>query len=101
MNTSDFASNLSPNHQDLDTHRAEIDAIDDGIFILLEKRLHAAKKISKIKKETGKEIKDPQREVQLFQRLKEKFKNTEYDDEKLLEIWGKIIELSRDVQAGR
>ncbi len=80
--------------------RVKIDEIDAGILALLDERMKLAMQISAIKKQTGKDIFDPKREEELFARLKELNKDTVIDDEKLLEIWGKIIELSRETQAG-
>jgi len=84
--------------QDLTALRNQIDQIDDGILALLDQRMDLAKHVAEAKKETGKSILDTEREAQLLERLKSKVHDKNYSDEKILEIWGKIIELSRDVQ---
>lgn len=84
---------------DLMQLRDKINKIDAGILALLDKRMKLALEISKTKKSIGKEIYDVDRESELFEALIEKNKETILPDEKVLEIWGKIIELSRKIQA--
>lgn len=83
---------------DLTQLRGKINEIDAGILALLDKRMKLALEISKTKKSIGKEIYDADREAELFDSLIEKNKETILPDEKVLEIWGKIIELSRKIQ---
>ncbi|MCK5460416.1 chorismate mutase [Candidatus Gracilibacteria bacterium] len=81
------------------THlRKQLDEIDDGILVLLDKRMKLAVKIAEVKKKIGKPILDIVREEDLFQKLKDRNKKTILPDEKMLEIWGKIVELSREMQ---
>jgi len=84
--------------QSLQDIRDEIDKIDEGILDLLDKRMKLAIEISKVKKVSSKEIFDPERERELLARLIEMNKETIIPDDKILEIWGKIIELSRETQ---
>ncbi len=84
--------------QDLTILRAQIDEIDMGILALLDKRMKLAIDIAKAKKHINKDIFDPERERVLLSKLIERNQETIIPDEKLLEIWGKIIELSKDTQ---
>lgn len=52
--------------------RSEIDQIDDEIVRLLHHRLVLASQIGKIKSQIQQEIKDPQREEAIIQRLESK-----------------------------
>ncbi len=84
--------------QNLTTFRTEIDEIDAGILSLLDKRMKVSLKISESKKSNNKAIFDPSRERELLANLIEMNQETIIPDEKVLEIWGKIIELSREIQ---
>lgn len=84
---------------ELNQLRSDINEIDAGILDLLDRRMKLALKISKTKKSIGKEIYDAEREEELFAALMERNKETILPDEKVLEIWGKIIELSRNMQS--
>lgn len=86
-------------HTKLQNARVQINEIDAGILALLDKRLRLSGDISSAKKALGKDIFDPKREEELLNWLKKKNKDTVIPDDKLLEIWGKIIELSRKLQA--
>ncbi len=78
--------------------RVQIDEIDAGILSLLDKRMRLAIEISKNKQIIGKDIFDPERERELLANLIERNQETIIPDEKVLEIWGKIIEISKDTQ---
>ncbi len=80
--------------------RDRIDEIDAGILVLLDERMRLASDIAEIKRKTGKDILDLDREAQLFKKLlaKNKAQESLIPDEKVLEIWGKIIELSKKIQ---
>lgn len=57
-------------HSDtLATHRAQIDAIDESIVRLVGERFALAKQIGEVKKESGQQVQDSQRETELFLRL--------------------------------
>ena len=84
--------------QDLTTYRKKIDEIDAGILSLLDKRMKISIKISQTKKTQNKAIFDSSRERELLAHLIEMNQETIIPDEKVLEIWGKIIELSREIQ---
>ena len=78
--------------------RTQVSQIDTEILILLERRMQLAVKIGRRKKQMGKPIFDEQREVLLLLDLKKQLANTDLPVEKTLEIWGKILEISRDMQ---
>jgi chorismate mutase len=86
--------------QDLTTLRQKIDKIDAGILSLLDKRMKISIKISETKKVSNKAIFDSSRERELLANLIEINQETIIRDAKVLEIWGKIIELSREMQEG-
>jgi chorismate mutase len=86
--------------QDLTTLRQKIDKIDAGILSLLDKRMKISIKISETKKVSNKAIFDSSRERELLANLIEMNQETIIPDAKVLEIWGKIIELSREMQEG-
>ncbi len=83
---------------DLSVIRKKINKIDAGILDLLDQRMRLAIEVAKAKKTTGLEIFDPERERGLLAKLIEQNKKTLIPDEKLLEIWGKIIEISKETQ---
>ena len=78
--------------------REEIDKIDAELLKLLNQRMKASLKISKLKKDSGKEVFDPEREDKLIKRLLELNKSTVIPDDQLLEIWAKVLEVSREMQ---
>ncbi len=78
--------------------RARINEIDAGILALLDERMKLAIDIAQIKKSTGKDIEDLARETELLEGLKTLNTDTCMPDEKILEIWGKILELSKKIQ---
>jgi len=88
------------NENPLQSKRERIDQIDAGILVLLDERMRLAADIAEIKRKTGKDILDLDRESQLFEKLlaQNKEQKSLIPDEKVLEIWGKIIELSKKIQ---
>jgi len=84
--------------QTLTDLRLQIDEIDAGILSLLDKRMKLAIEISRNKKTTQKAIFDPERERELLSNLIGMNQETILPDEKVLEIWGKIIEISKNTQ---
>ena len=91
---------MSDQNQDLSGARNQIDAIDAGILKLLDERMQLAVQIGKLKNQSGKKVFDPEREKFLLANLVKMNQNTTIPDEKLLAIWGKILDLSRDLQGG-
>ncbi len=98
MTTTDTEKENSPSAAEtsaaLLTIRNRIDAIDDQILLLLKERLLCAKEIGLIKSK-GKRAKwDPQRERQIFTRLKEQ-NNGEFPEQPLVSIFREIITTCR------
>ncbi len=88
----------NPTIQDLYQKRERINEIDAGILSLLHERMKLAVEISEIKRQTGKDIDDLEREEELLKSLIDKNTDTLIPNEDLLLIWGKIIELSKRIQ---
>ncbi len=76
--------------------QTEIQTIDAGILTLLDKRMRLNLKISKAA-EKGLININQNREREELAKLIEQNKETIIPDEKLLEIWGKIIEIPKDI----
>ena len=77
--------------------RKDIDRIDDELLGLLIKRLKLGKEIGEVKREIGKAVADEAREKEIFQRL---IKNagSKMAEEDVIEIFSKILEISRKIQ---
>ena len=80
--------------------RQRIDTIDAGVLALIQERMKLAADIAEIKADIGMEIEDLAREEELYNNLAQLNTESNVPNEKLLEIWGKIIELSKKVQGG-
>ena len=76
----------------------EIATIDAGILSLLDKRVRLNLKISKAKE---KGLIDASEERYELAKLIEQNQETVIPDQKLLEIWGKIIEIPKDIVADK
>ena len=77
--------------------RKEIDRLDDELLGLLIKRLKLGKEIGEVKREIGRVVADEAREKQIFQRL---IKNagSKMAEKDVIEIFSKILEISRKIQ---
>lgn len=97
---SDFKQNLmaDQNQTVLLDKRERIDQIDAGILALIHERMQLAAEIATIKSQVGLEIEDLDRENELYAKLATLNQDSNVPNEKLLEIWGKIIELSKKIQ---
>lgn len=84
--------------QNLEESRKEIDNIDDEIISLLSKRKGVSKKIAEIKKELNKPIFDKDREQQILERLKDKSKEKDLDENFIISLYNIILKNSRDEQ---
>ena len=81
--------------------RKRIDKIDAGILALIQERMKLASDIAAIKADIGMEIEDLAREEQLFDKIAKMNEDENIPNEKLLEIWGKIVELSKKIQESK
>ncbi len=86
------------NGLDLNTKRERISQIDAGILSLLDERMRLAIEIAQIKKETGKDIEDLERETQLLGEILKQNRDTILEDKRVTEIWRAIFKLSKDIQ---
>ena len=77
--------------------RKEIDRLDDELLGLLIKRLELGNEIGEVKRAIGKAVTDEAREKEIFQRL---IKNagSKMAEEDVIEIFSKILEISRKIQ---
>ncbi|WP_028583168.1 prephenate dehydratase [Desulfogranum mediterraneum] len=79
---------------DISQVRNRIDAIDNTILELLKERLECAKSIGKLKNETKRAKWDPQRELEIYQRLREHNQEI-FPDKALHAIFHEIITTCR------
>ena len=77
--------------------RKEIDRLDDELLGLLIKRLKLGKEIAEVKREIGKAVADEEREKEIFQRLIKNAGN-KMPEENVIEIFSKILKISRKIQ---
>ncbi len=82
--------------QDPQNFQNQISTIDAGILALLDKRMKLTLEISEATKKGLIDINQDQEE-ELLKKLIEQNKNTVIPDEKLLELWGKIVEIPKDI----
>ncbi|NCP67460.1 chorismate mutase [bacterium] len=82
----------------LASKRARISDIDAGILSLLDERMRLAIEIAQIKKETGKNIEDLERETELLSDILKQNRETILEDAKVTEIWRAIFKLSKEIQ---
>ena len=77
--------------------RKEIDRLDDELLGVLIKRLELGNAIGEVKRAIGKAVTDEAREKEIFQRL---IKNagSKMAEEDVIEIFSKILEISRKIQ---
>lgn len=83
--------------QDLNELRVQIDALDDQILYLLDKRMSYVKEIGKIKQSNAQEIYDHKREEYILDRLnnvKYKFLNSRM----IKSIYREIFFISKQIQ---
>ena len=77
--------------------RRQIDSIDDQILTLLNERAEVVLKLGSLKKERGLSIRDPDRENTILARIQGKNKGP-WDNESLVKLFEKIIEISRKLE---
>ena len=82
---------------DLSEWRARIDEVDEELVDLINRRLEYAVEIGRIKREKGLEVRDPQRERDLLQRLRE-YNQGPLGDSALVDIFTRIIAEARDLE---
>ncbi|UJD00565.1 chorismate mutase [Streptococcus oralis] len=82
---------------DLDSIRQEIDQIDDQIVKLLEERMHLVEDVVAYKKASGKPILDSKREEVIFEKVRSRVTNKNYQ-ETIVATFSDILKRSRDYQ---
>ena len=82
---------------DLDSIRQEIDQIDDQIVKLLEERMHLVEGVIAYKKASGKPILDSKREEVIFEKVRGRVSNKNYQ-ETIVATFSDILKRSRDYQ---
>ena len=82
---------------DLDSIRQEIDQIDDQIVKLLEERMHLVEGVVAYKKASGKPILDSKREEVIFEKVRSRVTNKNYQ-ETIVATFSDILKRSRDYQ---
>lgn len=87
---------MTQDEKDLENARKEIDEIDDQIIDLLNKRGNAVIKIGSIKKALNIEVSQPNREKEVFDRIKRK--RTVFKKSSIESIWKELISASKVIQ---
>ena len=82
---------------DLASIRQEIDQIDDQIVKLLEERMHLVEGVVAYKKTSGKPILDTKREAVIFEKVRSRVTNKNYQ-ETIVATFSDILKRSRDYQ---
>ena len=81
----------------LDIIRQEIDQIDNQIVKLLEERMHLVEGVVAYKKASGKPILDSKREEVIFEKVRGRVSNKNYQ-ETIVATFSDILKRSRDYQ---
>jgi len=87
------------NQMTIEDWRSDIDAIDDEILRLLNKRAQLAVKVGQSKKLAGSALCDPRREREVIERACIA-NHGPLDEKAIVELFGCIIRESRRVEAG-
>lgn len=82
----------------LDNLRAQIDEIDKGILILLEKRFQIAKDIQKSKSTFGLPVSDQKREAKVLERLEKLSASLNLQFSFVRQLYALIFKQSRIIQ---
>jgi len=82
---------------DLASIRQEIDQIDDQIVKLLEERMYLVEQVVTYKKASGKPILDTKREEVIFEKVRSRVSNKNYQ-ETIVATFSDILKRSRDYQ---
>ena len=82
---------------DLDSIRQEIDQTDDQIVKLLEERMQLVEGVVAYKKASGKPILDSKREEVIFEKVRSRVTNKNYQ-ETIVATFSDILKRSRDYQ---
>ena len=83
---------------DIQQLRRRIDEVDDQILAALIERIKICKAIGDVKKKQGLAIKDPDRENQVFKRIKEKSAQFTLDPVQIEAVYREIVNMCSAVQ---
>ena len=83
---------------DINDFREAIDKIDEDILIGLLRRQKISKLIGEYKKKNNLSIEDTNREKELLEKLKQKAKIWDYNEEQVITLWNIILENSKKIQ---
>jgi len=83
---------------DLKALRDRIDSTDEKIIYLIKKRMEIVKEIAKIKREKGLPILDPEREEDLYRRIRREAEKLGLDGSDTETIFREIVSVSRKLQ---
>ena len=83
---------------DIQQLRRRIDEVDDQILAALIERIKICKAIGDVKKKQGLAIKDPDRENQVFKRIKEKSAQFTLDPVQIEAVYREIVNICSAVQ---
>lgn len=86
--------------EELKNLRNELDAIDDELTVLFEKRFGVIERIADVKAGSGVVINNPAREKEIYERVRERITNGSYS-EYIINIFGSMLDESRSYQAER
>ena len=82
---------------DLSEWRARIDELDEELVDLINKRLEYAVEIGRIKRAEGLEVRDPQRERDILERLRE-YNRGLLRDSALVDVFTRLIAEARELE---
>jgi len=85
----------------LEELREEIEEIDTEILEAVARRTYVAESIAHVKEERGMEIYDPEREEAVLQRVEERARELELDEDSVRELFETLMSLSKRHQRDR
>lgn len=84
--------------EDLQQLREQIDSVDNKLLELIASRLTLVKKVGEIKKSLGRQVRDPQREEDMLEKLGNKGESFGLAKSVVKKIWQTFFEVSYDVE---
>ena len=82
---------------DLTDLRKEIDAVDESLVNLFQKRLKICEAIAEVKLESGRPVQDLERERQKIESMR-KLAENEFNEEGVVELYNQVMSISRKLQ---
>jgi chorismate mutase-like protein len=82
---------------DLSDWRARIDTVDQVLVDLLNRRMQYAMEIGQIKRTHGRQVRDPEREKAILDKLKE-YNKGPLSDAAIEDIFNRIMQEARDLE---